>query len=517
MATEISEQIIREAPKIEEYKLGLLEAAKKQIETPYQLPAYQVAGMSPQQVQAEQLAQSGIGAYQPFLDAAGQGIAQGQNLAQTGARGVAGINVAPEFTAAQRAMQTGVGAAGQVQQFAQAAGAGMPSVQAGMGTLGQAVGQAPQFMQAQLAPSQQLLGQAAAQTQGVRPDFSAAQQAIGMGIGALPGAAQAYDPNTVGQFMNPFQQQVTQQALQEMRRQGDIARQQQAAQAVGAGAFGGTREGVQRAEMERGLQDIMSQRIFQDAAQNFAQAQQAGMAGFESQQQRQLAAGQALGQLGTQQAGIQAQGAQLGLAGAGQLANIGSTFGQQGLSQAQLGQAGTQLLGSLGAQQGQMGLLPSQIAAQQGQLAGQAGQLFGQLGQGIGALGTQQAGVGLQQASTLGQLGQTIGTLGVQQAALGQAASELGRADVGTMATLGGARQATEQARLDAARATQMQETMAPYQQLGFLSDIYKGAPTTQMALTSSSAPSPSPITQAIGLGISGLSAAAGGRKAGLF
>ena len=174
MATEIVEQIVRESPDIEAYKLGLLEAAKKQSETPYVLPGYQVAGMSPQQIQAEQLAQSGIGAYQPYLQAAGQGIVQGQNLAQTGARGVAGINVAPEFTAAQRAMQTGVGAAGQVQQFAQAAGAGMPSVQAGMGTLGQAVGQAPQFMQAQLAPSQQLLGAAAAQTQGVRPDFTAA-------------------------------------------------------------------------------------------------------------------------------------------------------------------------------------------------------------------------------------------------------------------------------------------------------------------------------------------------------
>ena len=128
MATEIVEQIVRESPDIEAYKLGLLEAAKKQSETPYVLPGYQVAGMSPQQIQAEQLAQSGIGAYQPYLQAAGQGIAQGQNLAQTGARGVAGINVAPEFTAAQRAMQTGVGAAGQVQQFAQAAGAGMPSV-----------------------------------------------------------------------------------------------------------------------------------------------------------------------------------------------------------------------------------------------------------------------------------------------------------------------------------------------------------------------------------------------------
>jgi len=52
---------------------------------------------------------------------------------------------------------------------------------------------------------------------------------------------------------------------------------------------------------------------------------------------------------------------------------------------------------------------------------------------------------------------------------------------------------------------------------LGFLSDIYKGAPTSQMALTAGSAPSPSPMTQAVGLGIAGLTAASGAKQAGLF
>jgi len=93
----------------------------------------------------------------------------------------------------------------------------------------------------------------------------------------------------------------------------------------------------------------------------------------------------------------------------------------------------------------------------------------------------------------------------------------MGLSDISTMSTLGGIRQANEQAALDAARATTLQETMAPYQQLGFLSDIYKGAPTSQMSMTAASAPSPSPATQAIGLGISGLSAAAGASRAGLF
>jgi hypothetical protein len=514
---ETSQQIIREAPEIEAYKLGLLQQAKGLTQTPYQLPAYQVAGMAPQQLQAEQLAQAGIGAYQPYLQAAGQGISQGQDLAQAGARGVAGIDVSPEFGAAQRAMQAGVGTAGMLPQYAQAAGAGMPLVQAGSQAVGQAIGTAPQYMQAGLGQSQQMLQQAAGQTMGVRPDFRAAEQTIGAGIAGIPGATRGYSPDAALDYMNPYQQAVTQQALQEMQRQANFARQGAAAQAVGSGAFGGMREGVQRAELERNLQDVMSQRIMQDYAQNFAQAQQAAMTGFESQQQRQLAGAQGLGQLGSQLAGVGAQQAQLGLAGAQQLAGIGSQLGQQQLQQTQLGQAGTQLMGQLGAQQAQLGLLPAQIAAQQGQLAGQGAQLYGQLGQGIGALAGQQAGIGLQQGSTLGQLGQTVGTLGVQQAALGQAQQQMGMADIGMVSQLGGVRQANQQAQLDAARATQMQQTMAPYQQLGFLSDIYKGAPTSQMALTAGSAPSPSPMTQAVGLGIAGLTAASGAKQAGLF
>jgi hypothetical protein len=62
-----------------------------------------------------------------------------------------------------------------------------------------------------------------------------------------------------------------------------------------------------------------------------------------------------------------------------------------------------------------------------------------------------------------------------------------------------------------------LQEAMAPYQQLGFVADIYGGAPSTSMALTAGSAPSASPWQTAIGLGVGALSTAAGASKAGLF
>jgi hypothetical protein len=224
-----------------------------------------------------------------------------------------------------------------------------------------------------------------------------------------------------------------------MRRQATIAGQGQAAQAVGAGAFGGTREGIQRSEMERNVQDLMQQRIMQDYAQNYGQAQQAAMQGFEAQQQRQLAGGQALGQAAAQ---------------------------------------------------------------------------FGQLGQGIGALTAQQGGLDLQKASTLGQLGSGMGQLGTQYGAIGEATQQLGAADTNLLMGLGGLEQQNAQAQLDAMRATATQSAMAPYQQLGFVSDIYRGAPTSQMALTSQSAPSASPLQTGGGLLVAG---AAAGKGAGLF
>ena len=280
------------------------------------------------------------------------------------------------------------------------------------------------------------------QFQGAQDILARAVPLLGKGIGGIQGSAQGYSPTLAQNFMNPYQQEVTRSGLQEMQRQADITKQDNAAKAVQAGAFGGTREGVQRAEFDRGVQDLMQQKIMKDYAQNYQQAQQASMQGFEQQQGRQLAAGQALGQAGMQ---------------------------------------------------------------------------FSNLGQGIGALTAQQAGVDVNKAQALGALGGQMGQLGSQYGALGQATQQLGAADTGLLAGLGGLERQVEQGQIDAIRATQMQEAMAPYQQLGFVSDIYRGAPSTQMAMTAQSAPSASPLQSAVGLGVGALSTAAGAKTAGLF
>jgi hypothetical protein len=120
---------------------------------------------------------------------------------------------------------------------------------------------------------------------------------VGQGISALQGAQAA--PN-ISQFLNPFQSYVT----DEITRQAQMATNRLGAQAVGAGAFGGARQGIAEAEIER----ARLANIGQAQAQGF----QTALGAAQTERARQLATGQSLGQLGAQQqamslADIQAQ------------------------------------------------------------------------------------------------------------------------------------------------------------------------------------------------------------------
>jgi len=160
------------------------------------------------------------------------------------------------------------------------------------------------------------------------PYLGAAGQALGAGIAGLGGAQQMYDPRSAQAFMDPYQQAVTQDALAEMDRQGQMAQQGAAAGAVGAGAFGTERYGIQQAETGRNLQDIKSRRIMEDQSRNYMQAQQAARGSFEAQQARQMQATGMYGQLGGQMAGLGSLGQQMYGADIGQLQQAGG-LGQQ--------------------------------------------------------------------------------------------------------------------------------------------------------------------------------------------
>ena len=140
----------------------------------------------------------------------------------------------------------------------------------------------------------------------------------------LQQAAAYSGPQAYQQFMSPYQQEIIDTSLAEFDKQRAIAQQQLPAQAIAAGAFGGGREGVQRAEFgAQSLQDRalleaqLRQQGFQQAqaAAAQAQAQQAGLASLQpSLAQSQI---QQLGAAGTQNLAYQqaildaaAQGAQ---------------------------------------------------------------------------------------------------------------------------------------------------------------------------------------------------------------
>ena len=300
-----TEQIVREAPEVEARKLGLLDTAKALADKPIVLPEQQVATLTPQQLQAIQLGEAGVGSFAPFLSSA------------------------------------------------------LQSQAAGLGTLGQAA------------------------------------QAF-TDIGKAPTMAE------IQPFMNPYQQAIQ----DEINRAYNIAEQGAAAQAIQSGAFGGDREGIQRAELERNRASALAQA----QAQAFLNAQQ---------------------QLGARQQ-----------ASASGLGSLAPQYGQFGAQQAQLGVTGQQ--------------------------------------------------VGAQDINTL--LG--LGSLGQQQA----------------------------QTEFDVARQNQMSQLYEPYQRVGFLSDIYAGAPTSQQTIQTQTTPSStaSPLAQIAGYGIAGLGAlgqynALSGMGGGLF
>ena len=112
---------------------------------------------------------------------------------------------------------------------------------------------------------------------------------VGQGISQIQGAAAPIGAQQIAQYLNPYQSYVT----DEIARQGQIMQNQLAAKAIGSGAFGGGREGVQQAELQGRALSAMGQA----QAQGFNTA----LGAAQRQQQVGLAAGQQLGALGQQQ------------------------------------------------------------------------------------------------------------------------------------------------------------------------------------------------------------------------
>ena len=159
------------------------------------------------------------------------------------------------------------------------------------------------------------------------PTLGAGITSIGTGqLATGAGLSTALAGPNISQFFNPYQSYV----IDEINRQAQQAQNQLSASAVGAGAFGGGRQGVAQAELERARLG----QVGQAQAQGFGQALQAAQAQQQLGAQTGLQAGAqfgqlgyTLGQLGGQQQAMQQADIQSLL----QAGGIQRTLGQQAL------------------------------------------------------------------------------------------------------------------------------------------------------------------------------------------
>lgn len=141
-------------------------------------------------------------------------------------------------------------------------------------------------------------------------DFQAEQTQAQQGIAGLVGTGQQYfdkasalteqagqapTAEAMQSYMSPYMQNVVDIQKREALRQGDVAAQGQAARAVQAGAFGGSRDAIIQAENERNQQTLLNDIQAKGQAAAYADAQQQ----YAAQQRNALAAGAQYGQLGT--------------------------------------------------------------------------------------------------------------------------------------------------------------------------------------------------------------------------
>jgi len=175
--------------------------------------------------------------------------------------------------------------------------------------------------QADFTPLQQQAFQGAADLGPSQQGQLGSRFAGAAGLGSLQ-AGQNYqnmatDPNAMKSYMSPYIQNALNPMMDEARRQSDISGQQNAAQAASAGAFGGSRFGIQESERQRNLGQNQAQiygQGMQNAFNNAQQAQQFGAnLGLQGYGQANQSAN-ILGQLGQQefaqkQGAIQAQAA----------------------------------------------------------------------------------------------------------------------------------------------------------------------------------------------------------------
>ena len=506
--------------------------------SPFTYTGQRVADFDPREVYGMQLADAAIGSYRPYLgaqadlldEAAGisrgaLGRGQDEITAGLGAgRGLvgegAGLTRNASFDLSGRNLISGA----QQAQSGRDLISGAVFGQSGRDLIG---GGVPSFTEAQQlartgAPNLDLarmetaaarpqfggaragFASARAETLGARPDFRRATGTLGRAEQTGYGSTGRFDPRGISSFYNPFEEDVVQQTLKDVREGLATSDMGLRDQAVSAGAFGGSRSRLRRGELAENVARGAAEQIgairsggFSDAANRAQQAfeaqqqRQAGLAGLQSNiagqlggfagQEAQTALGRAsqLGNLAGQEAGLAGQESQAALARGRQFGDLSTTEAANQLARAQQ-------LGSLEAQQAQAKLATGQALnaseqaaidnamargqqlnmldqqrfanqLQQGQQLSNIDQqrFANQLQQGsqLGALGQQQFGMGLQGGQGLAGLGQqaagTLSGLGTQYSGMASLLPQLQQQDIQSMMGMGGLGRGRSQSLMD--------------------------------------------------------------------
>ena len=494
-----------------------------------------VAPLTPNQIEAIRLAEEGVGAFAPMFDQAQAALggfqlddagnimrdpATGEPI-QTGA--IAQVGKGME-TLGKGVTQL-VGTTGQFDtsgvtsdidaidtQIADAVSAGAAGIRgetdtAQAGIRGAGAGIAGQVTSAQ-ADQQEAARRAREATAQAQQDLTAAGDfglgAAAQGISQLEGTTGRFDPSGVGGFMSQFEDAAVQQAIQDIARAGQIQRNQLGAQAVGAGAFGGSREAVAAQELGRNILEQQGRTAAQMRQAGFESAADRAQRAFEDEQARTQASARLTGDLGQAGAGSAMDAARAG----GQLALSAEELAQTGaLSGGELGLTGQTSLADIEQAAGQMGVTGEQTAAgleltgagQQADLTmglagldqtafedsmrrGQnASQIFADLGRGQGGLASVQADIG------------------TGQAALGESAQQAGQSDVNALFNIGALEQGQMQSEYDVQRQADIEEAYEPFQRFAYMSDIAQGVPSSASTMAVTAIPAPSPVSNIIG------------------
>ena len=332
----------------------------------------EVAGFSPDQMQAMELARSSVGIQEPFMEGA------------------------------QRAFRSGLGALGRGTQ------AQLQSQQEALGQLQRGAREEERQRRAGLSDVLGGIGAARGLATGAEREF---RGGLGESRDLLRGTTGAFDPSMTQRFFDPFEEQVVQQTIDDaMKRaaQSDIAATAQDIGRGGESAFG-SRARLGASERAEALGRGLAKEIGGIRSAGFQRAQQSALGEFARQQQARRAASSGLASLAGQQLGATTGLGQtmLGLGQAGQSARMGA-------GQAALGTAGqlAQGFGALGGIQGQIG--QQLLGAQQG---------FGGFLSGLGQQAQAARGADIGMLSGFGAQQQQLrqAQLDAQRAALLQA------------------------------------------------------------------------------------------------